>query len=360
MNVFLGAAPWTEDDEHRVGVVDIPVDALPWTPGGGGVTHDPAYTTPIESGQFWKSIDIAEPDFEFGTTAGDTYLVVEILASSEVFEEDDLDKLRPMYVDLADHDFEDPRDILSFRGGTPGRASWLPRSKRPMVRDGRLPGPGYLTDVATSGPEWLPSATRTAALSCRTTTRLEAEAPGLINLNTAPVSVLLALPWMPPKFFEEEYISRVSINDRFELHAAIAHRIVEGRSDYSYDSSDYKLLDEEGEDDDDDGFIDEGPYEEPSDLLRVLSDPYLKDRIEQILQTFDENYQWTQEEQLDAFSRVSGLVTTRSSVFTIRCRGRITTEQEPEQNITIPGEGQLTKQTVILADQSIIRTIHRK
>jgi hypothetical protein len=114
-------------------------------------------------------------------------------------------------------------------------------------------------------------------------------------------------------------------------------------------------------DDDNDGFIDEGPYEEIGDILRVLRDPWLGNLLEQQMagKGIDDDFRWTADEQMAAFARVSGLIATRSSVFTATSRGRITEARDRTEPVTIPGKRADEKITAVVAEDTIIQTILR-
>lgn len=375
LDVSMVAAPWAPIDPTTgepcriVGyvVVDVTGD-LPWAAGAGaGVDAaiaenlgDPADTFLLESGDYWKTVEVVAPDFTSASMNDDTYLVLMIVNPYDPLTElEKMKRIRLLAVDLMDHDQKGPKDtpaVLSLRGGTPGVPSFAPVTGLPLVYDGRFASPGDLWRVAASGPEWILSATDIGQLANRISARYQSDVPGLINVNTAPISVLTALPWLPPRFFGTAPAASLDINLRYEFHALIAHRLVEGRSEFSAAGRNEKDVD-----DDNDGFIDEGPYEEIGDILRVLRDPWLGTLLERRMagNPIDPDFRWDVNEQMAAFARVSGLITTRSSVFTATSRGRITELRDRTEQIAIPGKRADDKITAVVAEDTVIKTILR-
>ncbi|HEQ60696.1 MAG TPA: hypothetical protein ENN74_03705 [Firmicutes bacterium] len=351
LDVFINAPPWSNND--TVGIMPLLLfpgeeDQLPWAASlPAGATREGL----IQSGALWRTVEVFEPGENLpADLQTDTWLLVTVYRPSSGWE-----NLRIESVDLTDHGFQDRSNpatgVLELRGGSPGRPSSQPPAQRPLVRNGHLPSPGAIADVAASGPQWVLSASDAVRLAGRFTTHEQThwgegglEVPGLINLNTAPASVLCALPWLPPRFFDEFERRGLSLpvryNVQFTVHALIAQRLVEGRGEWDSTGRSQRNVDDDG-----DGFVDERPYQEVGDILRVLRDGYLRRLIEEMLRTYEADFQWDHREQMAAFARVSGLTTTRSNTFTVHSRGRITEVEDDQLSV--------------LAERGVVRTIRR-
>lgn len=357
LDVFVNAPPWSSNNE--LGIMPLPVfadeeDRLPWVPDAQNYFDE--FYAPVQSGALWRTIEVFEPGENLpADLQTDTWLMVTVSPPKDEFGVliPGWENLRIESVDLADHGFVDRAAKLELRGGSPGRPSSQPPAQKPLVRNGHLPSPGAIAELPASGPQWVLSASDVVRLAGRFTTREQTdwsegglEVPGLINLNTAPASVLCALPWLPPRFFDEFERRGLSLpvryNVQFTFHALIAQRLVEGRGELDSTGRNVK-----GVDDDGDGFTDEGPYKDVGDILRVLRDGHLRRLLEDasLLKLYEPEFAWNPEEQMAAFARVSGLTTTRSNTFTVHSRGRITEVEDDQLSL--------------LAERSIVRTIRR-
>jgi hypothetical protein len=172
--------------------------------------------------------------------------------------------------------------------------------------------------------------------------------PGQINVNTAPLEVLCALPLAPSNFFEPG--SGATADDRAAWNRVVAERIVQGRLLKGTDGgfgisfrapppSNEVLLNEYINDrakaynEAADGSYldvtsfkfpgsDDGPYENFSDLVAVLMHPKtlaalreeFSNRLPMII---------TERDQELMCARVMNLVSTRSLVFSVLARGQV-------------------------------------
>ncbi|MBN2128422.1 MAG: hypothetical protein JW741_02960, partial [Sedimentisphaerales bacterium] len=212
LDVFVNAPPWSNNNE--LGIMPLPLgtgeeDALPWP-----VPVGTDFFVPVQSGALWRTVEVFEPGENLpADLQTDTWLMVTVSPPKGEFGVliTGWENLRIESVDLADHGLQDRSNpttgVLELRGGSPGRPSSQPPAQKPLVRNGSLPSPGAIADVAASGPQWVLSASDVVRLAGRFTTHERTywgenglEVPGLINLNTAPASVLCALPWLPPRF----------------------------------------------------------------------------------------------------------------------------------------------------------------
>jgi hypothetical protein len=330
LDTSLGAAPWRVED----------ATAIPPLVGKSTTPPFSADEMDLRDGQYWKPVQVRGPATLAPPIALNNNRSILIV---RLKRPDDWEDATFSHITLSNRGRKDfDKTLYHLSAGTPGRPENLPKLKKPVLRNGRLPSSAYIVrDISTTNPALMPSPEALAELSTRFMTQEKVEVEGLININTAPASVLTALPWMPPRYFED---ANLNLEFRFAFHKAIAHRLVEGRGEFQAGTNDVPVS-QADVDDDGDGFTDEGPYEEISDILRVLRDPALKDTLESLTYFQGQGFEWTQEEQLAAFARVSGMISVRSSAFTIRSRGRITDLQEGGVEI--------------LADRSLMQTIRR-
>lgn len=241
-------------------------------------------------------------------------------------------------------------NIVSHRGkyltGSPGEdnAAFNPLPGYfPAVKNGPLANPGELARVTTGEEFKRVGATAAAYLADYISTELGYDGfrYGLINVNTAPRVVLMALPWSEP--------GETNIDTRIEIHELCSWAVFAWARNYSHDGA--MLIRPPvgpdgqpgiaGVDDDGDGFTDtdpnnavngmdmgelnaygsdDGPFGDIGELLICLERTELPGgtRLMDRLQAIQPGISGER-----IFSRVSNLVTVRSDTFQIISRGRV-------------------------------------
>ncbi|MBE7561010.1 hypothetical protein HS125_19505 [bacterium] len=186
------------------------------------------------------------------------------------------------------------------------------------VKNGGLASPGYLVNVHNGKPFGRFGLTDLSPnFAFLTGSRTEGRMiPGQINLNTAPLPVLSALPWAPPTLPAAE---RADWNWIVARHVLLGRRLVghdgvfgafDSDGDGRFDPQPQSAYRERGSDD--------GPYETVADLLPVLFSQELYDELSARFPGQVDKADLTM-----SFARVCNLATTRSLVFSVISRGQI-------------------------------------
>ncbi len=219
--------------------------------------------------------------------------------------------------------------------GSPGEdnAGFYPlRSilEAPLVKNGRLATPGELTQVTTGG-EFVRDASRSAVRAAyladyiSTEPANTAEREGLININTAPRPVLMALPWSEPDI---NMNTRVQVADLCSWVVwQWAHNPVgpdgqpgvagvddnrDGKTDMVGSVFDSGELNAVGSDD--------GPFDDAGEILTCLNKSRLPDG-RPVMTALQQIQPGITAERI--YARISNVTTVRSSVFSVISRGRV-------------------------------------
>ncbi len=186
------------------------------------------------------------------------------------------------------------------------------------VKDGAMASPGYLVTVPNGQPFGRYGVSDVSpSFAFLTGWRNQgAMLPGQININTAPLPVLAALPWAPPS---------LSTTDRGEWNGMVARHVILGRRLVGHDGV-FGAVDQDG-----DGVFDpqpqtayrqrgsdDGPYQTVADLIPVLFSRELYNDLNTRFPGQVDKGDLTM-----AFARVYNLATTRSLVFSVFSRGQV-------------------------------------